>query len=96
MDRSDANITGGKDGPKIIQINIHLSTVFLGDIDTTRKERGFNSRSEFLRHAAHDAVKHPAFPRNEWQQIAAIGHGLRFDDSELVSGDEIVEICVRN
>ena len=55
---SDADTTGGDDGPEMVQINLRLSKAFLEDIDATWKEQGFNSRSEFLRYAARDAVKH--------------------------------------
>ncbi|MEA5388703.1 ribbon-helix-helix domain-containing protein [Haloarculaceae archaeon H-GB11] len=64
----------------------------LDDIDATWKDEGFNSRSEFLRHAARDAVKHPAFTRAGWKQIAASEHDLRAGNAELVSRDEVVEM----
>jgi Arc/MetJ-type ribon-helix-helix transcriptional regulator len=89
---SDANTTGGENGPEMVQINLRLSKAFLEDIDTTWKEQGFNSRSEFLRHAARDAVKHPAFSREGWKQIAASEHELRSGDADLVSREEIIEM----
>ena len=93
---SNTDTTTGDDGPEMVQINLRLSKAFLEDIDTTWKEQGFNSRSEFLRHAARDAVKHPEFSREGWKQIAASEHELRSDDAGLVSREEVVEMMDRN
>ena len=93
---SDADITDGDDAPEMVQINLRLSEAFLEDIDATWKEQGFSSRSEFLRHAARDAVKHPAFSRDGWKQIAAGEHELRSGDAELVSRDEVVAMMNRD
>ncbi|EMA10032.1 putative CopG family transcriptional regulator [Haloarcula marismortui ATCC 33800] len=73
----------------MVQINLRLSKSFLEDIDATWQEEGFNSRSEFLRHVARDAVKHPAFSRSGWKQIAASEHDLRAGHAELVSREEV-------
>jgi metal-responsive CopG/Arc/MetJ family transcriptional regulator len=78
------------DEPEMVQINLRLSKTFLDDIDTTWKEQGFNSRSEFLRYVARDAVKHPNFSRKGWKQIAASEHTLRAREDELVSRDEVM------
>ncbi|QIO20846.1 ribbon-helix-helix domain-containing protein [Haloarcula sp. JP-L23] len=51
---SDTDTAAGDDGPGIVQINLRLSEAFLEDIDTTWKEQGFNSQSEFRRYAARD------------------------------------------
>lgn len=93
---SDADITDGGDGPEMVQINLRLSKAFLEDIDSTWKEQGFNSRSEFLRHAARDAVKHPAFTREGWKQIAASEYELRSGDAELISREEVVDMMERD
>lgn len=93
---SDTDTTGGENGPEMVQINLRLSKAFLEDIDATWKEQGFNSRSEFLRYAARDAVKHPEFSREGWKQIAASEHDLRSGDDELVSREEVVEIMNRD
>ena len=58
--------------------------------------QGFNSRSEFLRYAARDAVKHPEFSREGWKQIAASEHDLRSGEAELVSREEVVEMMDRD
>jgi len=93
---SDADSAATDDGPEMVQINLRLSKAFLEDIDTTWEEEGFNSRSEFLRHAARDAVKHPSFTREGWKQIAASEHELRSDSAELVSRDEVLEMMDRD
>jgi Arc/MetJ-type ribon-helix-helix transcriptional regulator len=93
---SDADTADGDDGPEMVQINLRLSKAFLEDIDTTWQEQGFNSRSEFLRYAARDAVKHPEFSREGWKQIAASEHDLRSGDAELVSREEVVEMMDRD
>lgn len=86
---SDAERSTGDDGPDTVQINIRLTQAFLDDIDATWEEQGFNSRSEFLRYAARDAVKHPEFSREGWKQIAASEHDLRTGEAELVSREEV-------
>jgi Arc/MetJ-type ribon-helix-helix transcriptional regulator len=89
---SNTDTTGSDDGPEMVQINLRLSKAFLEDIDATWQGQGFNSRSEFLRYAARDAVKHPEFSREGWKQIAASEHDLRSGKSELVSREEVVEM----
>jgi len=93
---SDADTSTGDEGPEMVQINLRLSNAFLEDIDSTWREQGFNSRSEFLRYAARDAVKHPEFSREGWKQVAASEHDLRSGDAELVSREEVVEMMGRD
>jgi Arc/MetJ-type ribon-helix-helix transcriptional regulator len=85
----DADTASGSNEPEKVQINLRLTQAFLDDIDATWEEQGFNSRSEFLRYAARDAVKHPEFSREGWKQIAASEHELRSGEAELVSRDEV-------
>jgi Arc/MetJ-type ribon-helix-helix transcriptional regulator len=87
---SDAEGSTGDNGPETVQINLRLTQAFLDDIDATWKEQGFNSRSEFLRYAARDAVKHPEFSREGWKQIAAGEHELRSGETDLVSREEVL------
>jgi len=89
---SNADTSAGDDSPEMVQINLRLSQAFLDDIDSTWKDQGFNSRSEFLRYAARDAVKHPEFSREGWKQVAASEHDLRSGNAELVSREEVVEM----
>ncbi|MES3516347.1 MAG: ribbon-helix-helix domain-containing protein [Natronomonas sp.] len=93
---SNTDAATGDDEPEMVQINLRLSKAFLEDIDTKWKEQGFNSRSEFLRYVARDAVKNPEFSREGWKQIAASEHGLRSGDAELVSREEVVEMMDQN
>jgi metal-responsive CopG/Arc/MetJ family transcriptional regulator len=92
---SGADSGGDENSPEMVQINLRLSEAFLEDIDTTWKEQGFNSRSEFLRYAARDAIKHPEFSREGWKQIAASEHELRSGEAELVSREDVVEMLDR-
>lgn len=92
----DANTANPGDDPDTVQINLRLTRAFLEDIDATWKEQGFNSRSEFLRFAARDAVKHPEFSREGWKQIAASEHELRTGAAELVSREEVVAMMNRD
>ena len=93
---SNADSEAGGDGPEMVQINLRLSRAFLEDIDSTWQEQGFNSRSEFLRYAARDAVKHPEFSREGWKQIAAGELELRTGDADLVSREEVLEMMDRH
>jgi len=93
---SDADTASGGDEPETVQINLRLTRAFLDDIDATWEEQGFNSRSEFLRYAARDAVKHPEFSREGWKQIAATEHNLRIGEAELVSRDEVRSMMDRD
>ena len=93
---SDADTASGSDEPETVQINLRLTRAFLDDIDATWEEQGFNSRSEFLRYAARDAVKHPEFSREGWKQIAASEHNLRTGEAELVSRDEVRSMMNRD
>jgi len=89
MSSTDAT-NNDDDGPETVQINLRLSKSFLEDIDATWKKQGFNSRSEFLRYAARDAVKHPDFTREGWKQIAASEHGIRTGEGEVFSREEVL------
>ena len=86
---SDAE-TQNTDEHEMVQINLRLSESFLEDIDAAWQAEGFNSRSEFLRYAARDAVKHPEFSRAGWKQIAASEHDLRTGNAELVSREDVL------
>lgn len=43
-------------GPGKTKINLRLSEQLLSDVDDVWQDRGFNSRSEFLRQAIRDSV----------------------------------------
>ena len=76
--------------PAKTNINIRLTERFLEDIDTTWQEEGYNSRSEFIREALRDAVRHPDLTRESWKEIAAVEHARRTGESETFSREEIV------
>lgn len=84
--------SGPIEDPETVQVNLRLTETLLETIDETWREAGFNSRSEFLRHAARDAVEHPEFTRAGWKQIAATEHELRSGDAEFVSREEVMEL----
>lgn len=78
------------DGPEKTNVNIRLTETLLADVDATWREEGYNSRSEFIREALRDAVRHPGLTRESWKGIAAVEHARRTGDSETFSRDEIV------
>lgn len=86
---SDADTNNGRE-PAKTNINIRLTESFLEDIDATWQDEGYNSRSEFIRDALRDAVKHPGLTRASWKEIAAVEHARRTGDSETFSREEIL------
>jgi Arc/MetJ-type ribon-helix-helix transcriptional regulator len=48
-----------QNSPEIDRINFRITESFLADVDETWKDRGFNSRSEFIRYALRELVNHP-------------------------------------
>jgi Arc/MetJ-type ribon-helix-helix transcriptional regulator len=78
-------------GPEKTNINLRVTEAFLNDIDATWREEGYNSRSEFIRDALRDAVKHPDLTRESWKEIAAVEHARREGDSETFSREEILD-----
>lgn len=86
---SDAD-TNGTNEPEKTNINIRLTETFLEDIDATWTDEGYNSRSEFIREALRDAVRHPELTRESWKEIAAVEHARRTGESETFTRDEIL------
>jgi len=82
--------TNSGDEPEKTNINIRLTESFLADIDATWQEEGYNSRSEFIREALRDAVRHPDLTRESWKEIAAVEHARRTGESETFSREEIL------
>ena len=76
--------------PEKTNINIRVTEMFLEDIDATWQDEGYNSRSEFIREALRDAVRHPDLTRESWKEIAAVEHARRTGESETVSREEIL------
>lgn len=85
---SDAD-SGGNGDPNMTTITLKIPEAFLDDLDATWRAEDFPSRSEFIRWALRDAVKHPAFSRRGWKDIAASEHQLRTGEGDTYSSDEI-------
>ncbi|MFC7058484.1 ribbon-helix-helix domain-containing protein [Halovenus salina] len=87
MSDADTNDSGG---PEKTNINIRVTETLLDDIDATWADEGFNNRSEFIREALRDAVRHPELTRESWKEIAAVEHARRTGESETFSRDELL------
>ena len=72
--------------PEIDRINLRISRSFLDVVDETWRERGFNSRSEFIRYALRDSVNHPE-GAGFWKDLAI--SEAQFSEEEAVSSAEI-------
>lgn len=84
---SDASTTDGNDA--LVQINVRVTRQFLDQIDDTWQGRGFNSRSEYIRHVLHDASEYPTFDRDE---LLALALGERaYRKGETISREEALE-----
>jgi len=76
--------------PEKTNVNLRMTEALLEDIDATWRKEGYNSRSEFMREALRDAVRHPDLTRESWKEIAAVEHARRTGESEAFSRDEIL------
>lgn len=65
--------------PEIDRINLRIARSFLEDIDETWRERGFNSRSEFIRYALREAINHP--------EGAGFWKDLAVSEAEITAGE---------
>lgn len=72
--------------PEIDRINLRISRPFLEVVDETWRERGFNSRSEFIRYALRDSVNHPE-GAGVWKDLAI--SEAQFGAGEAVSSEAI-------
>jgi len=84
MSSTDANDSD----PELERINLRLSRSFLEVVDETWRERGFNSRSEFIRYAMRDTVNHPE-GAGFWKDLAI--SETQFEDGDGISSTEIKE-----
>lgn len=80
--------SGTDDDPEIDRINLRISRSFLEVVDEAWRERGFNSRSEFIRYALREAVNHPEGV-GFWRDIAI--SEAQFDEGEGIPEDEVRE-----
>jgi metal-responsive CopG/Arc/MetJ family transcriptional regulator len=62
------------------QINVRVTESFLEEIDDVWRGRGYNSRSEYIRHVLHDAVENPTFDRDELAALALAEREAREDE----------------
>ena len=76
MSKPDAN------DPEIDRINLRISRSFLEVVDDSWRERGFNSRSEFIRYTLRDAAENPTFDRDEL--IALLQAEVDIDDGKTM------------
>lgn len=72
--------------PEIDRINLRISRSFLEVVDESWRERGFNSRSEFIRYALREAVNHPE-GAGFWKDVAI--SEAQFDEGEGIPSDEV-------
>ncbi|MFC6965255.1 ribbon-helix-helix domain-containing protein [Halocatena marina] len=70
-------------------INIRLTAKLLEDLDDTWQDRGFNSRSEFIRQAIRDSVHQTQLSPAALQALLESSQQAR--RGEFVSSDEIRE-----
>lgn len=77
--------TNGND-PELDRINLRIASSFLADVDETWKEEGFNSRSEFIRYALREIIKHPE-GAGFWKD-AAVGE-VQYQQGETMLSDEV-------
>jgi Arc/MetJ-type ribon-helix-helix transcriptional regulator len=82
MSETDAN----DPDPEIDRINLRISRSFLEVVDDAWRERGFNSRSEFIRYAMREAVNHPE-GAGFWKDLAISEAELT--DDESIPSDEM-------
>lgn len=83
MSEAEAN-----DDPEIDRINLRISRSFLEVVDEAWRERGFNSRSEYIRYALRESVNHPE-GAGFWKDLAI--SEAQFDDEEGLSSEEVKE-----
>ena len=72
--------------PEIDRINLRISRSFLDVVDEAWRERGFNSRSEFIRYALRDAVNHPE-GAGLWRDLAI--SEAQFHEGEGISSEDV-------
>jgi len=80
---------GANSDPNMTTVTLKVPQAFLDDLDATWRAEDFPSRSEFIRWALRDAVKHPSFSRKGWKDIAASEHQLATGEGQTYSSDEI-------
>lgn len=83
-----SDVEANDNDPEIDRINLRISRSFLKVVDEEWRERGFNSRSEYIRYALREAVNHPE-GAGFWKDLAI--SEAQFDDEEGRSSEDIKE-----
>jgi metal-responsive CopG/Arc/MetJ family transcriptional regulator len=78
-----------KTGVETEKINLRVNTDLLADVDETWQQRGYNSRSEFIRQALRDAVHEPELSEPALQGLLVSAEQAK--KGEFVDSDEIRE-----
>lgn len=73
------------DEPETKKVNLRVAAPLLEEADEVWKERGFNSRSEFIRWAIREAVNHPE-GAGFWRDMALSERDVR--QGRTTSSDE--------
>ncbi|ADQ69092.1 hypothetical protein C499_06095 [Halogeometricum borinquense DSM 11551] len=81
--------TGSSGDDEIVTVNFKVTQAFLTEIDNTWQERGFNSRSEFVRYTLRDATEFPTFDRDELIALLQAEENIR--EGRTMSTDEARE-----
>lgn len=76
------------DEDEVVLVNFRVTERFLDQVDATWRERGFNSRSEFIRYALRQAAETPVFDREELFAVLAGETELPGLESSDSSDDE--------
>ncbi len=84
MARSDVASDGNDE-----KVNLRLSEEFLADIDERWQERGYNSRSEFMREALRDAVYGTRLSKRAVEDLLVSER--QFSEGETVSAERARE-----
>lgn len=79
-------MAAGSDEPTKKKVNLRIAEPLLDEADEVWKERGFNSRSEFIRWAIREAVNHPE-GTGFWRDMALSERDV--SQGRTVSSDEI-------
>ena len=79
----------GGDG-EMEKINVRVPQSLLAQVDEVWEERGYANKSEFIRDALRDAVRHPDLTRESWKEIAVVEHARRTGESETFTREDIV------
>jgi Arc/MetJ-type ribon-helix-helix transcriptional regulator len=81
--------TESKGNDEIVTVNFKVTQSYPDEIDGTWQVRGFNSRSECIRHALRDATEFPTFDRDELIALLQAEEAIR--EGRTMNADEVRE-----